>query len=140
MADASKLNGTAVYLTDARRVGIMLRDRRLTLREHAAITEFILETVEDDEFVLRATAYKGDNNYIKAAGKGTFKAESSKKDAVRFHMMPTELGNELLVGQGRPGIFDDFYDVSIGEAREERSSVMILVHEDVESIWKYTAK
>lgn len=51
----SAFDQQTIFLTDARRTGIMLRDKRLTLRDNAALTHFLVEAVSDSEYVLQAT-------------------------------------------------------------------------------------
>jgi hypothetical protein len=54
--DSQSYDKKAIYLTDARRTGIMLRDSRLTLRDHSALTRFVVEAVGDNQFILQVPA------------------------------------------------------------------------------------
>ncbi|KAH7192762.1 uncharacterized protein B0J16DRAFT_394718 [Fusarium flagelliforme] len=125
----------AIYLTDARRTGIMLRDSRLTLRDHSALTRFVVEAVGDNQFILQVPAMQDDNCYVFTANKGAFHAKASRDKAQRFQFQITELGLELFLEGDRPVVFDDYHDVSIGKFEKGRSNIPILVHEDISSIW-----
>jgi hypothetical protein len=125
----------SIYLTDARRTGIMLRDSRLTLRDHSALTRFVVEAVGDNQFILQVPAMQNDNCYVFTANKGAFYAKASRDKAQRFQFEITELGLELYLEGDRPVVFDDYNDVSIGKFEKGRSDIPILVHEDVSSIW-----
>lgn len=120
-----------VYLTDARRVGIMLRDKRLTLRNHAALTRIQLHGAEGSshEYILQAIDLEDKNNYVRVADKNAFKADEKAEKAQHFRLEDTELGTELKLADGsRPAILDDFYDVGIGQWKNGYSRVPILVH------------
>ncbi|KAI1056453.1 hypothetical protein LB507_002432 [Fusarium sp. FIESC RH6] len=125
----------AIYLTDARRTGIMLRDSRLTLRDHSALTHFVVEAVGDNQFILQVPAMQNDNCYVFTANKGAFYAKASRDKAQRFQFEITELGLELFLEGDRPVVFDDYNDVSIGKFEKGRSNIPILIHEDISSIW-----
>jgi len=125
--DADKFHKKSVYLTDARRVGIMLRGRRLTLRNHSALTRFIVEAVSDKDFILEATTFS-EKGFVKLGDKGAFFAQGSREEAQKFQIGVTELGHELQVSDQRPAVFDDFYDVSIGKWKSGLSSIPILIH------------
>lgn len=133
--DPQKYDNTTIYLTDARRVGIMLRDSRLTLRDHAALTSFIVEAVDGAEFVLKTPAIEGDNSYVSIGDKGVFTANASRDNAQKFQFKVTDLGVELYLEDQRPAVFDVHYDVSIGKLENGRSSIPILIHTEVSSIW-----
>lgn len=128
------LHGKTVYLTDARKVGIMLRDKRRTLRNHSAVTEFIAEA-DGNDLLLRAATFK-ENGYVRVGNKGAFHADASKNDAQRSDIQLTELGEELFIDGQRPSVFDDYFDVSVEALKEGLSSLLILVHsEGLEKIW-----
>jgi hypothetical protein len=135
IVDSTKYDKTSIYLTDARRVGIMLRDSRLTLRNHSALTRFIVEAVSTTDFILQAPAVGGDNSYVTIGNKGAFFAQASREKAQKFQFKVTDLGVELYLADQRPAVFDDFYDVSIGKFETGRSSIPILIHTDVSAIW-----
>ena len=94
-----------------------------------------IDIISDGNLVLQVADIDGDNNYVRVGDKGGFHAEASRKDAQQFQFNETELGVELFLGQSRPAIFDDYYDVSIGEWKSGRSCVPVLVHRSVGSIW-----
>lgn len=133
---AEKFDKKSVYLTDARRVGIMLRKGRLTLRDHSALTRFIIEAISDKDFILRATAI-GEKPYVKVGDKGAFFAQASKEEAQLFQIEVTDLGTELYLDKIRPAVFDDFYDVSVGKWSTGLSSIPLLIHfdNDLAKIW-----
>lgn len=136
--DCRSLDKKPIYLTDARLVGVMLRDGRLTLRSHSALTELVIESVSDKDIVLHATA-AGDQAYVRTGDKGAFFANASREQALKFQMQVTDIGMELCLGEKRPAVFDDNNDVSIGEWKTGRSSIPILVHMDSSKIWKSPA-
>ena len=125
----------SIYLTDARRTGIMLRDSRLTLRDHSALTRFVVEAVSDNQFILQVPAMQNDNCYVFTSNKGAFYAKASRDKAQRFQFEVTELGLELFSEGDRPVVFDDYNDVSIGKFEKGRSNIPILIHEDTSTIW-----
>jgi len=125
----------SIYLTDARRTGIMLRDSRLTLRDHSALTRFVVEAVGDNQFILQVPAMQDANCYVFTANKGAFHAKASRDKAQRFQFQITELGLEIFLEGDRPVVFDDYHDVSIGKFEKGRSNIPILVHEDISTIW-----
>ncbi|CAG7559529.1 unnamed protein product [Fusarium equiseti] len=133
--DPQSYDKKAIYLTDARRTGIMLRDSRLTLRDHSALTRFVVEAVGDNQFILQVPAMQDDNCYVFTANKGAFHAKASRDKAQRFQFQITELGLALFLEGDRPVVFDDYHDVSIGKFEKGRSNIPILVHEDISSIW-----
>lgn len=68
-----------IRLTDARRVGVMLRDAFLTLRNHSALTTVRAEVVDDRTFKLRVAAIGG-NNYVRVDG-DKFRADGDESTA-----------------------------------------------------------
>jgi hypothetical protein len=133
-AESGGLDGWTVYLTDARKVGIMLRDRRLTLRNHSAITEFILESTSHSGCVLRAPAMDN-NGYVRIGDRNGLSASASRDKAQHFELKLSDMGLELFIEDRRPAVFDFFYDVSIGKWQNGRSLIPILVHTFIPSIW-----
>jgi hypothetical protein len=110
---SSVLVGKPLRLTDARQVGIMLRDDgHLTLRNHSALTTMLAEPVDDTGFKLHVTAYEG-NNYVGHDGT-VFKADKDGANAVVFHAKQTALGIELYFDDERPAVFDRHFDVGVG--------------------------
>jgi hypothetical protein len=133
--DAEKFDKKSVYLTDARRIGIMLRDRRLTLRNHSALTCFVVEAVSDKDFILQATNVS-EKGYVTVGDKGAFFAQGSREEAQKFQIEVTELGSELYLSGNRPAVFDDFHDVSIGSWKTDLSFIPILIHSNgLAKIW-----
>lgn len=135
------INGKTIHLTDALRNGIMLRDNRLTLRHNSAFTPFLVEAAQSssEDFLLKCPI--NDNRYVQVGGKDAFKVDGNQSNAQRFRFVVTDLGRELYVVPKeeketleRPGVFDDFYDVSIGKAKTGRSYIPILVHVDVDHL------
>jgi len=121
--------GKSVKITDARRVGFMLRDDFLTLRNHSAITTLVAEVVTERTFKLRAVAIGG-NNYIRVDN-DKFRADSDASNAAHFSARLTELGLELFHNGLRPAILDRYYDVTIGPwtptSRRSQTPVLIWV-------------
>lgn len=134
VVDVPKFHKKSIYLTDARRVGVMLRERRLTLRNHSAITRLVVETVSDTDFVLQAPAV-GDKPYIKIGSKGAFVADASHDEAQKFQLEVTDLGIELWLAGQRPAVFDDNNDVSIGKWETGLSPIPMIIHDDLAKIW-----
>ncbi|KAJ6136958.1 hypothetical protein N7497_012210 [Penicillium chrysogenum] len=134
IADAQELDGKSVYLTDARRVGIMLRDRRLTLRNHSALTRFIVEAISDTDFFLQS-ADVGNDGYVRPLDRGAFYARGSHHEAQKFQFKFTDLGMELYLAEQRPAVFDHDHDVSIGKWTEGLSFIPILIHDNLSKIW-----
>ncbi|KAK4466748.1 hypothetical protein QBC42DRAFT_258846 [Cladorrhinum samala] len=116
-----------IRLTDARRVGVMLRDGFLTLRNHSAMTTVRAEVIDARTFKLRATAIGG-NNYIRIDD-DKFKADADESKAAHFSAKLTALGFELFYNNEAPAIFDRFYDVAIGPwtNTSQRSQTPILM-------------
>jgi hypothetical protein len=119
--------GKRILLTDARRVGFMLRDGYLTLRNHSAVTTVKAEVVSEGTFTLQATAISGDN-YIRVDG-DKFKANADASHAAQFGAKHTALGIELFYDNQRPAIFDRYYDVTIGPwtNKSQRSQTPVLM-------------
>ncbi|KAF7591421.1 hypothetical protein BBP40_001582 [Aspergillus hancockii] len=129
----------SICLTDARRVGVMLRDRRLTLRNHAAFSTFTVEFVNSTDFVLRSEDFdpREQNVYIRIGGKGTLRTEVSRNQAQTFQMEQTALGLELYMNGQRLSVYDEYFDVSIGQWQNGRSRIAILVHSaDPAGVWE----
>lgn len=133
-ANLAVFDKKSIYLTDARRVGVMLRDGRLTLRNHSALTRFVVESISDQDIVLHAPA-AGNKAYVQVSHKGAFFANASREQAQSFQLQVTELGIELYLAGQRPAVFDDFYDVSIGKWQTGLSAIPSLVHDDLSKIW-----
>lgn len=136
IANAQTLNGKSIYLTDARGIGVMLRDRRLTLRDHAAITRFIVEAISDTDFLLQAADVKsGSDWYVRPQDNNAFYARGSRDEAQRFQISAAEFGLELYLEGQRPAVFDHDHDVSIGKWTEGCSFIPVVVHDDLKAIW-----
>ena len=134
ITNAQSLDGKPVYLTDARGVGVMLRDRRLTLRNHSALTRFIVEAISDTDFLLQAVD-AGNDGYVRPRDHGAFYAQGSRHEAQKFQINVAEFGLELYLTGERPAVFDHDHDVSVGQWREGRSFIPILVHDNLSTIW-----
>jgi len=131
----NRLDNTTIYLTDARHVGIMLREGRLTLRNHSALTRFVVESVDNDNIVLHSPDAGDDKAYIQVGNKGAFFANAPRDQAQKFQLQVTELGTELYLAEQRPAVFDDNHDVSVGKWQKGLSTIPLLVHTDVSKIW-----
>lgn len=112
----------------------MLRDRRLTLRNHSGLARFIVEAVSDTDFLLRATD-AGNNGYVRPLDKRAFYARASHHKAQKFQFKVTDLGIELYLAGQRPAVFDHNDDVSVGKWTERFSYIPILIHDDLLKIW-----
>ena len=137
VVNVAQFDQKIITLTDARLVGVMLRERRFSLREHSAITPLLVGLSDGgNEVTLQAVSVKDENNYVKYGDKGAFHANASKADAIKFKIVPTELGFELFIGDDRPSVFDDNHDVSVGKPGPGLSSIPLLIHMDPMSIWQ----
>lgn len=133
------LDATEIYITDARRVGLMLRDKRLTLRGNAALTRFEIERVSSGEFKLRAPEVDGNDNYVQVGSKNAFYANANKDKAQVFAYKHTDVGYELMIEGERPGVLDDYYDVGVGKWKSGYSHIPLLIHTSVGRIWTAAA-
>lgn len=124
-----------IYLTDARRVGVMLRDGRLSLRNHSALTRFTVETISQTDAILQTPHVEGDKAFVKVDNKGAFYAKASRDEAQKFQFRLSPLGIELYLAGQRPAVFDHEFDVSVGKWEVGRSPIPILVHENIWKIW-----
>lgn len=124
---SDSFKGKLIKLTDARRVGFMLRDSYLTLRNHSAVTTVKAEVVSEGTFTLQVIAISG-NNYIGVEG-DKFKANADASHAVQFSAKHTALGLELFYDNQQPAVFDRYYDVTIGPwtNKSQRSQTPVLM-------------
>ncbi|KAJ4306630.1 hypothetical protein N0V88_001435 [Collariella sp. IMI 366227] len=106
---SSLLVGKRLRLTDAKRGGIILRDKIFTLRNLSSITNVLAEAVDESSFKLRVTAYGG-NNYVRSDN-NVFVADTDNAHAAVFHAKRTELGAELYFNNQRPALFDRHFDI-----------------------------
>lgn len=114
----------------------MLRDRRLTIRNHAALTRFIVKATSDTDFLLQAADVEdGSDWYVRPQDHNAFYAPGSRDKAQRFQISAAEFGLELYLAGKRPAVFDHDHDVSVGKWSEGRSLIPILIHDNLAAIW-----
>lgn len=78
----------------------MLRDSRLTLRSHAALTPFDLQATSTSSFILRCTSFPSadlDQAYVNVGVEGEFCCDGTIDKATIFTIEVTESGKELMV-------------------------------------------
>lgn len=136
----AELEDKFIKITDARRVGVMLRDGYLTLRAHSTITSLQIDPVTARTFKLRVPAIGGDRNYIAIENNTWFRANANASTAATFTAKQTELGYELRYNNERPAIHDRYFDVTIGPWSSTglaRSQIPMLLWPDLalDQIW-----
>lgn len=72
---------------------------------------------------------------LRLARRVLFFARVSRDEAQKFQFKVTELGVELYLANQRPAVFDGFHDVSVGRFETGRSSIPILIHTNISTIW-----
>jgi len=140
IVQCTELEDKFIKITDARRVGVMLREGYLTLREHSAITSLQIVPITQGSFKLKVPAIGGDRNFIAVEGNLWFKANANASTAATFTAKQTELGYELYHQNERPAIHDKQFDVTIGPwspTGRHRSQVPMLLwpEADLAQIW-----